>query len=128
MGLQQRILRFVTRANWVLLALAAVLGPISLPADVSMGLTCGALIVTINFHLLSRTLEKGLRPNQLSTGNAILAKYYVRFLISAVVIFLLISKHLVDPLGLILGLSVVVVSVTLATVCELTKLIFKEAV
>ena len=128
MRIQQRILGFVTRANWALLALAAVLGPISLPADVAMGVTCGGLIVTINFHLLSRTLEKGLRPKQLSSGNVILIKYYVRFLISAVVIFLLIAKHFVDPLGLILGLSVVVVSVTLATVCELTKLIFKEAV
>lgn len=128
MGIQQRILGFVTRANWVLLALAAVLGPISFPADVAMGVTCGGLLVTVNFHLLSRTLEKGFRPNQLSTGNVILAKYYVRFLISAVIIFFLISKHLVDPLGLILGLSVVVVSVTLATVRELMKLIFKEAV
>jgi len=128
MGVQQRVLGFVTRANWVLLALAAVMGPILFPADVAMGLTCGALIVTANFHLLSRTLEKGFRPKQLASGNVILAKYYVRFLISAVIIFFLISKHLVDPLGLILGLSVVVVSVTLATVCELMKLIFKEAV
>lgn len=128
MDMQRRILGFVTRANWVILALAAVLGPISLPADVAIGLTCGGLLVTINFHLLSRTLEKGLRPKQLSTGHVILAKYYVRLLISAVIIFLLISKRLVDPLGLILGLSVVVMSVTLATVCELMKLIFKEAV
>ena len=112
----------------MILALAAVLGPTFLPADVAMGLTCGGLIVTINFHLLARTLEKGLRPKQLSTGHVILAKYYVRLLISAVIIFLLISKRLVDPLGLILGLSVVVMSVTLATVCELMKLIFKEAV
>lgn len=128
MGVQQKILGFVTRANWVLLALAAVMGPIFFSADVAMGLTCGALIVTVNFHLLARTLEKGLRPRKLASRNVILAKYYVRFLISAVLIFFLISKHLVDPLGLILGLSVVVVSVTLATVCELMKLIFKEAV
>lgn len=128
MGVQQRILGFVIRSNWVLLALAAVVGPMVFSPDVAMGLTCGALIVTINFHLLARTLKKGFRPKRLSSGNVILAKYYVRFLISAVIIFFLISKHLVDPLGLILGLSVVVVSVTLATVCELMKLIFKEAV
>ena len=128
MGVQERIIRFVTRANWVILALVAVLGPVYFPADVAVGMTCGGLIVTFNFYLLSRTLEKGLRPGRLSNWHMILAKYYVRFLISAVIIFLLISKHVVDPLGLILGLSVVVVSVTLATVCELMKLIFKEAV
>ena len=41
---------------------------------------------------------------------------------------MLISQKLVHPLGLILGLSVVVASITLATMYELTKLIFKEAV
>jgi hypothetical protein len=43
------------------------------------------------------------------------------------VIFLLIAGRLVDPIGLVIGLSVVVVSIMLATVRELKKLIFKEA-
>ena len=126
--IQYRILGFVTRCNWALLALCAVVAPMLLPADVAMGLTCGGLIVTVNFHLLARTLFKGLSPGRLSSRNVILAKYYVRFFVSAVIIYFLISKHLVDPVGLLLGLSSVVVSITTATVCELTKLIFKEAV
>ena len=43
-------------------------------------------------------------------------------------LFLLISKNIVDPLGLIAGLSVVVVSFFAATALELTRLIIKEAV
>jgi hypothetical protein len=43
-------------------------------------------------------------------------------------LFLLIAGHVVDPRGLFIGLSVVVASIILATMNELTKLIFKEAV
>jgi hypothetical protein len=57
----------------------------------------------------------------------IIAKYYVRFIASGVIIFFLISGHYVDPLGLFVGLSVVVASIVVATVRELKNLIFKEA-
>ena len=128
MEIQYRILHFVTRFNWALLALGCVAAPMLVSAEVAMGLTCGGLIVTVNFHLLARTLSKGLSPGRLSSRNVILAKYYVRFFVSAVIIFFLISKHLVDPVGLLIGLSAVVVSITVATAFEVTKLIFKEAV
>jgi len=97
------------------------------PPDFARGIIFGGLIVTVNFHLLSRTLKSALTPPQLSSPNVILAKYYIRFIASGFIIFVLISQKLVHPLGLILGLSVVVASITLATMYELTKLIFKEA-
>jgi hypothetical protein len=58
----------------------------------------------------------------------ILAKYYIRFIASGFIIFVLIAEHLANPVGLVLGLSVVVVSITLATLYEAKHLIFKKAV
>jgi hypothetical protein len=52
----------------------------------------------------------------------------MRFIASALIIFILISKHYVDPIGLFIGLSIVVASITIATMCEFKKLIFKEAI
>ena len=127
MEIQQRLLKFVTRTNWVLFFLASISGVVILPPDFSRGIIFGGLIVTINFHLLYRTLKKAFRPSRLSSHRVVLAKYYIRFLISGVIIFVLISGHYVDPLGLFIGLSVVVASIMLATICELTKHIFKEA-
>ena len=98
-----------------------------MPPDFARGIIFGGLIVTINFHLLYRTLKKALRPSRLSSYRVVLAKYYIRFLISGLIIFVLISGHYVDPLGLFIGLSIVVASIILATMCELTKQIFKEA-
>lgn len=127
-GIQQRILDFVTRANWFLFVVVSLLALINLPVDFALGVISGGLIVTINFHLLSRTLKKSFTPKKLSTHNVVLAKYYIRFIISGLIIFVLMSNHIVDPLGLIIGLSVVVVSITVATMCELTKHLFREAV
>lgn len=92
------------------------------------GVFAGGLIVTLNFHLLYRTLRKSFNPKQLVSPNVILAKYYVRFIISGVILFILIAGHYVNPLGLFVGLSVVVASIFLATILEVKKLIFKEAV
>ena len=55
-------------------------------------------------------------------------KYYIRFIISGVIIFLLIRQQVVNPVGLFIGLSVVVASITLATMVEIKHIIFKEAV
>jgi hypothetical protein len=125
--IQQRLLKFVTHSNWILFFVASLIGLILLPPDFAKGIIFGGLIVTINFHLLYRTLKKALRPSRLSSHRVVLAKYYIRFLISGLIIFVLISGHYVDPLGLFIGLSIVVASIILATMCELTKQIFKEA-
>jgi len=128
METQQRIIRFVTWANWILFATASMAGLVIAHFDFALGIVCGGLIVTINFHLLSKTLKKALTPPRLASPNAVLARYAIRFIASGFVILLLIAGHIVNPVGLIIGLSVVVASILLATLCEVKKLIFKEAV
>lgn len=78
--------------------------------------------------MLYRTLKKSLTPPYLSSHNVVIAKYYVRFIATGLIIFVLISQYFVHPLGLIIGLSVVVASVILATFLEIKRLIFEEAI
>ena len=125
--IQKNLLTFITRANWLVFAVVSVGGFILASPDMLWGILFGGLIVTINFHLLSRTLKKSLTPSNLTSHNVILAKYYVRFILSGFIIFILISGHYVHPLGLFIGLSVVVASIMLATLRELKNLFFKEA-
>ena len=128
MEIQKRILTFITRSNWILFVTASIIGFVLLPADFARGVLFGGLLVTLNFHLLAGTLRKALTPPHLSSHNVVIAKYYLRFIGSGFIIFILIAGNYVNPLGLIIGLSVVVFSIMLATLCEITKLIFKEAV
>ncbi len=128
MEIQHRLIKFITYTNWILFFIASILGFVISPPAFAKGIFFGGLIVTINFHMLSRTLKNALTPPHLSSYNAILAKYYVRFVVSGIIIFILIAKGYVNPIGLIIGLSIVVASIILATIFELKRLIFKEAV
>lgn len=128
MEIQKRILIFVTRSNWILFLAASILGFMLSPADFARGVLFGGLLVTVNFHLLAGTLRKALTPPHLTSHSIVIAKYYLRFIGSGFIIFILIAGNYVNPVGLVIGLSVVVCSIMLATLCEITKLIFKEAV
>ena len=128
MNIQQRLITFVTRSNWIIFILASLAGFLLFTPAFARGILCGGLIVTVNFHLLSKTLKKALTPPHLASHNVVIAKYYFRFLVSGVIIFFLIVTHFVNPVGLVLGLSVVVSSIMLATVVEIKKMICKEAV
>jgi hypothetical protein len=99
----------------------------------TLGVVTGAIIANISFYLLKKTVNKAFEyPEEVVKKGrmiliSVLVKYYIRFAISGVIIFLLIAGNIVNPLGLLAGLSVVVVSISLATIFELTRLIFKEA-
>ena len=128
MDIQQRIIRFVTRSNWIVWGSSSILGFAFFPLSVAWGILFGGLLVAINFQMLARTLKKALTPPHLASHNVILVKYYLRFLASGFIIFLLIIGKVVHPVGLVAGLSVVVFSIILAAFCEVKKLIFEEAV
>lgn len=125
---EQGIIRFVTRANWILFGVLAVTGLVLGDMKLAAGLICGGLIVTVNFHLMARTVKNAFARQRIPSSNLILAKYYMRFAASGLALFVLIATHAVDPIGLVAGLSVVVASLFLATLCEIKKIIFREAV
>ncbi|MFH2093370.1 MAG: ATP synthase subunit I [Pseudomonadota bacterium] len=129
-----KIIDFITISNWLIFLFSGLIGLMIAPLDVASGIILGGLIVSINFHLLERTLKQMFHPDRVSTkGRAVvgnvLVKYYIRFTISGALICLLIANHIVHPIGLVLGLSVVVASIFLAAMIEIKRiLLFKEAV
>lgn len=128
MRIERRLLRFITWTNWILFSVVTISGFVLAPGRFAWGIVAGGLIVTINFHLLYRSLKRSLMPPYIADTRAVLGKYYLRFLASAVIIFILIADDMVNPLGLIIGLSVVVTSIFIATFNEIRRIIFKEAV
>jgi len=126
--IEQRLIKFITITNWILFSIVSIVGFLITTPDFAKGIIFGGLIVTINFHMLYRTLKKAFRPPNLGSHNVILAKYYLRFIASGFIIFVLIAKHYANPIGLLIGLSIVVASIMLATIYEIKKLFFKEAI
>jgi hypothetical protein len=119
--------------NWLLLVVGGLVAVMTTSMPFYLGVMAGGLIVAVNFHLLKRTVTQTICPDQVSQKGRslmgeVLVKYFIRFAVSGIVIFLLISNHMVHPLGLLAGLSLVVASVFLVTLFAVTRLLFKEAV
>ena len=134
MEITKRLIDFVSKSNWLLFIILTLFSLINTPIKFTLGVMLGALIATISFHLLKSTVNKAFEhPDEVAQKGrmiliTVLIKYYIRFAISGLIIFLLIAGNVVNPLGLLAGLSVVVVSISIATIFELTRLIFKEAI
>jgi hypothetical protein len=139
MGSQERIVRFVNRCNWVIFFIAVLASLCFAGMPFTTGVVVGGLIVTVNFCLLERTLRNTFRSNGVvDSYKSVILKYYIRFTASGIILFVLMGLNFLlefkkgivfmNPLGLVLGLSVVAASFMLATLLEIKKLIFKEAV
>ncbi len=127
MDIQERILKVIVYSNWIVLSAVSIAAGILEGFDFTLGVVIGGLMVTLNFQLMHRSLKKSFNRKRLPSLKSILVKHYFRFGLSIVLIFFLISKRWTDPGGLLIGLSVVVVSIMIAALCELKKIIFKEA-
>jgi len=128
MAIQDRLLKFVVRANWILLVVVSAIAYLWAPQEIALGVVAGGIIAIANFHLLHRTLKRSLTPPHLASRGSVMAKYYIRFTITGIIIFLLLYSKMFDARGLLIGLSVVVASIMLATMREVKKRMFKEAI
>ena len=121
--IHKRLLRFISRANWVVFILFLMVSPYIPLQGFTLGVVCGGLLVTLNFHLAYRSLNRSFDGGRPPAFPVVMAKHYLRFLATGVIIFLLISNDIGNPLGLLLGLSVVVVSLLTASALEVGRAI-----
>jgi len=120
--------------NWVILALLTAVSYLALGADFALGVLVGGLVAVLNFHALHQGL-RGLaaRAQTAPDGQGGRAKAYfalrqgARYLVVLAVIFYLVGSGRVHVIGLLLGLSTVVVTLMLAALTETFKLKKKEA-
>ena len=126
-GVEERIYSFVRKANPLILLGGVAVALVFASFKFFLGVLAGGLIVTVNFALLARTLKRSLTPENAAGYRSVLAKYYLRFAASGIIIFVLLATRSVHPVGLLLGLSVVVASIVAALVYELKFHSVKEA-
>jgi hypothetical protein len=53
--------------------------------------------------------------------SSVMFKYYIRFVVTAITLYFIISGDLVDIIGLLIGLSTVVIAMVLTTVVAYSK-------
>ncbi|HYA12978.1 MAG TPA: ATP synthase subunit I [Syntrophales bacterium] len=103
-------------ANWIILGILFLLSFIFMPYRFAFGMLLGGFISVVNFYWLGRDLRKAFSRLSERSNSSIMFKYYIRFAVTAVALYFIISGDLVDVIGLLIGLSTVVISIVFTTI------------
>ena len=107
--------------NWILLAILMAGSLVLRSARFSLGIFLGGLISIVNFHMLYRNLLSVFTKHLNRARSALMLRYYLRLAVTAVVLYWIISRNLVDVIGLVIGLSIVVLNIVLTTLLALSR-------
>jgi len=107
--------------NWILLTILVVGSLLLHSSRFSLGILCGGLISIVNFHWLYHNLLNVFTKHLNRARKALLLRYYLRLTVLVFVLYWIISGNLVDVIGLVIGLSVVVMSIVFTTILALSK-------
>jgi hypothetical protein len=99
--------------NWVVLFILGAVSGVFMEVQFTLGVILGGLIIIANFNLLHHTMRKAFSDQSAMKGKkmALIAKFYFRLAIMGLIIYILITNGWVNPLGLAVGLSIVVLSI-----------------
>lgn len=104
-----------------MLASFVLIGVIFMPFRFALGILLGGFISIINFHWMGHDLRKIFKTLNDRSKSRIMFKYYIRFGITAVVLYFIVSSNIVDVIGLLVGLSIVLINIVLTAVMTLSK-------
>jgi len=109
----QKVSKEIRTVNWIILLFLGLISYFFMSSAFTLGIILGGLIITVNFNMLQHTIRNAFGKDGVMTAkkNAIIAKYYFRLVIVGLIIYILITKAFVDPIGLTIGLSTVVISI-----------------
>jgi hypothetical protein len=126
----QRFHNVLRMLNWVVLLCFSLVSYFSMSPFWTTGVLLGGLIAIGNFTVLQRTVRRAFSPEGIHQGArfSIVGKYYLRLLALGVILCVLISEGWIDPLGLAVGLSTVVLSIVGLGISLALRVRTKEAI
>jgi len=114
--------------NWVVLALFLLSSSFLLSFSFSLGILLGGLISIINFYWLHQNLRSTFQYLMNGAKSSILFKYCIRLAVTAVLPYCIIAYRVADIVGLLLGLSIVVINIVFTVIMAFHKKNYLEEV
>lgn len=106
-----QLLAQMSRRNWIILALLALGSLVWRSPAVTKGVLGGGLVAIIGYGWMQRSLVKALAGADRRAAKRFQSGYLLRLAVLAAALFVLLVKGGVQPLALIIGLSVVVINI-----------------
>ena len=101
----------MVRLNWLLLFGMAAAGMLFVSPYFAKGLFIGGLIANISFILLKKDITRVLTGPLNAAKGRFLIRYYIRLTVLALILFFLVRYRSIHLVGLLAGLSTVVLSI-----------------
>ena len=107
------IYRDLRRRNWIILLILSSISYFLMGHQQTTGVILGGFIIIANFKVFQHTIRRAFSPQCVMNTKeiSIIIKYYFRLLALGMIIYILIDSGWVDPVGLAVGLSTVVISI-----------------
>jgi glucan phosphoethanolaminetransferase (alkaline phosphatase superfamily) len=113
--------RRIEIGSWAVLGISLIIGFAFFPFSFTLGILLGGLISILNFYWLSRDLVRVFQQYSDKAKPYIMIKFYIRFIVTGVIIFLVLTQTPVDLIGLIIGLSLIVINILLIVIATNLK-------
>jgi hypothetical protein len=107
--------------NWLLFAVLAAGSLFLRSPRFTLGILLGGLISVVNFHWLYHNLLNIFTKNLKRAHSALMIRYYLRLAVTAIALYLIISRDIVDVIGLLIGLSIVILNIVLTTIMLISR-------
>ena len=108
--------KLLRRIEWVsgsLLVIFTLGAWIIFSLQTAKGVLLGCIITMLSFQVLKWQLRRAFKPGNLPTRAGLFATYYIRYLATLFVIFLVMFYGWATPIPFLVGLSVMVLSIVL---------------
>jgi hypothetical protein len=114
-----QLLAELTRRNWLILVVMVLLSLLWRSPPVTLGVLAGGLLVIFNYRSMGRSLTHLLNNPLPGAQKGFKINYFFRLAFIGFALYLLIVYAKVHPLALVIGLSVVVLNLFIATIKRL---------
>jgi hypothetical protein len=123
------VLKRIQIMNWLLTVAMGTAAWLVGSESTAKAVIAGGIIAATSFGWLKRDLSRLFQGPLTMLKGRFFIKYYARLLLLAALLFWLIRFHQIQPLGMLVGLSVVLLSIAVIAVGEAKRFYFpvKEA-
>jgi hypothetical protein len=115
----ENIVTALNAGSWILLALMAGAGLLLVSRNFALGVLAGGVLAIANFHWLHSIIKRALLLSANKADSFARIRYVLRLAIVALIIWILILRCNIDLIGLLVGLSVLVINIFALTIYRL---------
>jgi hypothetical protein len=116
--------------NWFSLLVMSLISYFFMSRSLTLGIVLGGFIVIANFWVFQRSIRRGFLSEGTvrTTSFFVVAKYFLRLSVLAIIIALSVKCRWIDPVGLAFGLSTVVISIVSFGIKRALRSVMGEAI